>query len=91
MLPWLAGLLWLKSKTDFPDSFGHHNALHGKAGVFDEYLHSNLLLHRPGFWEITLFVWMWAPVAGCGLWILGAVLKDRIAKRVRLFDDPGDT
>ncbi|MFY8193643.1 hypothetical protein [Novosphingobium sp. B1] len=76
MLPWIAVWLWLKSQTGFPDRYGYHNGLHGKAGVFNEYIHSGLLLQRPGAVEIFLFTWMWAPVVGFIAWLAWAFIQD---------------
>jgi hypothetical protein len=81
VLPWAAVWLWLKGKNNFPDSFGHHNGSHGRAGVFDDYLNSPLLLHRPGFWEIALFVWMWLPVILVVGWLIWAGWYDFQTRR----------
>ncbi|MBW8753334.1 MAG: hypothetical protein JF595_04165 [Sphingomonadales bacterium] len=79
MLP----LFWLWNKDNYPDGFGIHITAHGKAGLLESWWYSYLLIERHRFWDVVLFIYMWAAVIAVASWVIRAIWKDRAAKRDR--------
>jgi hypothetical protein len=60
---------WLLRKIDFPDSFGVRITAHGKAGVFDTWWYSYLLVERHRPLDLVTFAYMWIPVVAFAGWL----------------------
>lgn len=76
---WSAGymipLIWMWSRTDYPDSFGVHITAHGRAGLAESWYYSYLLLKRHHVLDVITFVYMWSIVIGLIAWIASKQLQ----------------
>ena len=88
-LGYMVPLFWLWSETEFPQGFGIHITAHGKGGLLEHWWYSYLLVQRAQPWDIVLFLYMWAPVAGFIGWLIWKWWNGREHKRLNLslFDD----
>jgi len=57
------------TKCDYPDSLGVQITAHGKAGVFEKWWYSYLLIERHRPLDVITFAYMWIPIAGFAGWL----------------------
>jgi len=69
-------LFWLWNRTGYPDSLGVHITAHGKCGLIEHWWYSYLLLERHRPWDVVLFVYTWAPVAGFIGWMIWSIRRE---------------
>ena len=74
------GFLLLKLQTNFPEEFGLHKTSYGRAGGYELFWYSRLLVTRANFWNLALFVWMLGGMAIGILFSLFLPIKRRRAR-----------
>ena len=86
MVPWVIGWIWLMGLADYPKSFGFSLG-HGKGALVVALFESYLLVERHHLWDLALFIWMWAPIAGGIGWWARKRIAGWTRPRISLFDD----
>ena len=86
LIPYMFPLFWLWNRTNFPDSFGVHTD-RGKAGVFESWYYSYLLLERHKPLDLVAFAYMWVPVVGVVAWLVMPKLR---TANFSLYSDSSD-
>jgi len=76
VIPYMLPMFWMWQRTGYPDSLGVHIAARGKAGVFESWWYSYLLVERGNAWDIILFGYMWLPIIAFVGWLIWAVRQD---------------
>jgi hypothetical protein len=88
VVAYMVPLFWLWQRTGFPDALDVHITAHGKAGLFENWWYSYLLIERHRIWDLVTFAYMWAAVVAVVIWLERSFLADRRAKRLAMSQAP---
>jgi len=74
-IAYMIPLFWLWTETGWPEKFGIRIVAYGKAGLFENWYYSYLLLRRPSLINDFTFGYMWAPILGFAGWLAWVLFR----------------